>query len=85
LPQVWDNVPLPGFRIIDTVNRYRGNKLFKVLDPRGVEFEITAKSLFHIVCEGEISHGVITTPCIWKSNKDLRVWTPSDNQESINA
>lgn len=73
-PRVWDNFPTTGFQIIDTVSRYRGNKLFKVMDPRGLEFEITAKSLFHIICDGEIKSGEIISPCVWKANKDLRVW-----------
>lgn len=70
-PKIWVNEPLAGFTIIDTVNRYRGNKLFKVLDPRGVEFEITVASLFDIIQNGDISNGVIHTPCAWKANKKL--------------
>jgi hypothetical protein len=72
-PRVWDNVPLSNFTIIDTVNRYRGNKLFKVLDPRGVEFEVTVKSLFVIIQEAIIINGVIQNKCVWKTNKDLVV------------
>lgn len=72
-PRVWDNEPLTGFTIIDTVNRYRGNKLFKVLDPRGVEFEITVSSLFQLLMDGCVDKGVITVPCIWKANKNLVV------------
>jgi hypothetical protein len=73
IPRIWDNVPLAGFKIIDTVNRYRGNKLMKVLDPRGIEFEITIKSLFNIIQEGKIEHGEIMSKCVWKSGKDLVV------------
>lgn len=72
-PRVWDNVPLSNFKIIDTVNRYRGNKLFKVLDPRGIEFEVTVKSLFAIIQESTIINGVIQDKCVWKTNKDLVV------------
>jgi hypothetical protein len=72
-PRVWDNEPLTGFRIIDTVNRYRGNKLFKVLDPRGVEFEVTVASLFALLSDGEIRKGEILSPCVWKANKSLIV------------
>lgn len=72
-PRVWDNEPLTGFRIIDTVNRYRGNKLFKVLDPRGVEFEVTVASLFALLMDGEVKEGEIMSPCIWKANKNLIV------------
>jgi hypothetical protein len=72
-PRIWSNVALTGFRLIDTVNRYRGNKLFKVLDPRGVEFEITVQSLFHILQEGVVQNGLIISPCVWKSGKNLIV------------
>ena len=70
-PRIWDNVPLSGFKIIDTVNRYRGNKLFKVLDPRGIEFEITVQSLFNLIQSGTISNGEIMGECIWKHGKNL--------------
>lgn len=72
-PRIWDNVPLSGFKIIDTVCRYRGNKLFKVLDPRGVEFEITAASLFNIIMNGRVENGEILDTCVWKANKNLVV------------
>jgi hypothetical protein len=72
-PRIWENVPTTGFKIIDTVNRYRGNKLFKVLDPRGIEFEITVQSLFHLLQEGTVSNGIIQDPCVWMKNKDLVV------------
>lgn len=70
-PKIFDNTPMSGFEIIDTVNRYRGNKLFKVKDPRGYVFEVTVASLFEIISNGIIENGVIKNPCIWKSNKNL--------------
>jgi hypothetical protein len=72
-PRIWDNVPLTGFRIIDTVNRYRGNKLFKVMDPRGVEFEVTVANLFTLLMDGKVNEGEIMSPCMWKANKNLVV------------
>ena len=72
-PKIWDNVPMEGFKIIDTVNRYRGNKLFKVLDPRGIEFEITVQSLYHLLQEGTVRNGVILDACVWMKGKDLVV------------
>lgn len=72
-PKVWDNDPMEGFKIIDTVNRYRGNKLFKVLDPRGIEFEITVQSLYHILQEATVRNGVILDACVWMKGKDLVV------------
>jgi hypothetical protein len=72
-PRIWENEPLRGFKIIDTVNRYRGNKLFKVLDPRGLEFEVTVASLFEIIQSGCIEKGEIKSGCVWKANKNLLV------------
>lgn len=72
-PRVWENVPMRGFKLIDTVNRYRGNKLFKVMDPRGVEFEITVASLFQILCDGTVQEGEIMNTCVWKAGKNLMV------------
>jgi hypothetical protein len=74
-PRVWENEPLSGFTIIDTVNRYRGNKLFKVLDPRGLEFEVTVASLFQIIQDGTIEKGEIKNACVWKGNKNLVIYT----------
>ena len=71
VPRVWANEPLTGFMIVDTVNRYRGNKLFKVLDPRGIQFEVTVASLFEIIQHGTITKGRIMDACLWKSNKNL--------------
>lgn len=70
-PRVWANEPLTGFMIVDTVNRYRGNKLFKVLDPRGIQFEVTVASLFEIIQHGTITKGRIMDACLWKGNKNL--------------
>ena len=58
---------------IDTVRRYRGNKLFKVKDPRGLVFEITVASMFEILQDGVVEKGIIKSPCIWKTNKNLIV------------
>jgi len=71
IPRVWENEPLTGFTIVDTVNRYRGNKLFKVLDPRGIQFEVTVASLFEIIQHGTIEKGLIKDACVWKGNKNL--------------
>lgn len=74
-PVVLDNVPTKGFEIIDTVSRYStSNKLVKVLDPRGYVFEITIASLFEIMRQGSIVHGIIQEPCVWKANKNLIIY-----------
>lgn len=70
-PKIWDNVPLTGFKLLDTVNRYRGNKLFKVMDPRGIEFEVTVQSLFEVLTNGIVERGEIKNACLWKAGKNL--------------
>lgn len=71
-PAVWDNVPLTGFKIKDTVSRYStSNKLWKILDPRGVVFEITTEVFENIVLNGTIIKGEIQDECIWLANKNL--------------
>ena len=73
-PRIWDNEPLTGFKIIDTANRYRGNKLLIIQDPRGLRFEITVASLFEIISNGTIVNGEIMNPCVWKSGKNLVIY-----------
>jgi hypothetical protein len=71
-PQVWDNTPRNGFRLVDTVSRQvTSNKLFLVLDPRGMEFEVTAVSLFQILMNGSVVKGEIVEPCVWMNSKNL--------------
>lgn len=56
-----ENKPLHGFKIVDTVSRWStNNKLFRVLDPRGFEFEITAENLFDIIQNAGVVKGMIT-------------------------
>lgn len=71
-PAVWDNTPLEGFEIQETVSRYStSNKFWKVLDPRGVVFEISTENFEKIVLNGTIVKGVIQEKCVWVGNKNL--------------
>ena len=74
-PQVWDNNPLTGFKIEKSVSRYStSNKLWRILDPRGVEFEISTGCLEQIIEDATIlKGGVIDAKCVWMSNKTLIV------------
>lgn len=73
-PQIWDNIPIRGFRIVKSVSRYStSNKLWRVLDPRGVEFEITTGVLEQLIEDATIlKGGEIDAECVWVTNKDLR-------------
>lgn len=70
-PIIVDNVPLEGYRIQHMVARYRGNKVWRVLDPRGFELEIASGVFEDIVMTGVVDHGLIVGPCIWQSQKKL--------------
>jgi hypothetical protein len=72
LPVIWHNDALTGFRVMHSVNRYTAN-IWRILDPRGYEFEITTASFDHIVASTDIHKGAIQGKCRWKSNKNLVV------------
>lgn len=71
-PRIWDNEPLAGFKILTSVTRHStSNKVWRVLDPRGLQFEISTASFEMIVMNADIHKGVIMAPCIWAGNKNL--------------
>jgi hypothetical protein len=70
-PQIWENVPIDGFTIVNVVSRSKGNKLFRVEDPRGGQFEITSYALYDIALQGSIVQGKILNKCVWKSGHVL--------------
>ena len=73
-PQIWDNVPTTGFKIVDTVSRYStSNKFWLVLDPRGVKFEISTGTFEELIMQTTIVKGVIQEACVWETNKKLVV------------
>ena len=73
-PQVWDNAPQTGFKILRSVSRYgTSNKLWRVMDPRGLQFEITTGWFEDIIMKATIQNGEIMSPCVWESNKKLVV------------
>lgn len=73
-PQIWDNVPTTGFKIVDTVSRYStSNKFWLVLDPRGAKFEISTGVFETLIMNTTIIKGVIQDACVWEANKRLVV------------
>lgn len=71
-PRIIDNVPLEGFRIQHMVARYKGNKLWRILDPRGFELEILSGVLEDLLMTGVVDRGLIVGPCIWAGPKNLK-------------
>lgn len=71
-PKIIDNVPMVGFKIVSSVGRYStANKLWRVLDPRGFELEISCANLESIINETTITKGVIESACMWRTPKIL--------------
>lgn len=72
-PVVWDNEPRDGFRILKSVSRMStSNKLWRILDPRGVQFEISTASLEDLLEQTTITKNLIIGKCVWMSNKNLK-------------
>lgn len=72
-PMIWDNEPRTGFKILTSVSRYStSNKLWRVLDPRGIQFEISTASFEELVMLCTIVKGEILEPCQWLSTKTLK-------------
>lgn len=71
-PRIWLNEPLDGFRLTNFVTRHNtANKLWKVLDPRGIIFEISTGSLEKIMMNTTIERGLIHGKCVWMNNTNL--------------
>ncbi|PHS22221.1 MAG: hypothetical protein COA84_13770 [Robiginitomaculum sp.] len=64
-PKIFDNDPHFGFQIIDVVARHRGNKVYRLKDPRGFELEITAQNVLDIIAECTLTKGVIADKMLW--------------------
>lgn len=75
-PFIFDNVPRTGFKVLRSVSRYStSNKLWRILDPIGIEFEITTGCFEDIVMNATIINGEIQGECVWVSNKKLVVFS----------
>ena len=73
-PRIIVNNPMSGFKIERSVTRYStSNKLWRILDPRGFECEITTGCLEEIILNGTIINGEIQGECVWKENKNLQL------------
>ena len=74
-PLLLDNAPLHGFRIQKFVSRYStSNKLWRILDPRGFELEVSTPCLDELMGDTDIlKGGIIVEKCVWYTNKQLKV------------
>lgn len=72
-PRILDNIPLSGFKIAKSVSRRTtSNKLWRVLDPRGFELEISTGNFEQLLMEATVIKGDIMGNCVWVGNKNLK-------------
>lgn len=70
--RILDNIPTRGFKLLHVVSRYStSNKVFRVLDPRGFELEISADNLLDIALSGTISNGELSGEYVWAQHNSV--------------
>jgi len=79
--RVIENAPTRGFKLLEVVSRYRtSNKLFRVLDPRGFELEISADNLLDLAMASTIVKGEIVEECVWAQHNGAYLMPTSSEQ-----
>lgn len=77
--KVFDNGLMEGFRIAESIRRIGwngGNVVWRVVDPRGFELEISSANFARIVDCATIINGVIQGKCIWGRDGAANVLLP---------
>lgn len=70
--RIIENKPTRGFKLLEVVSRYStSNKLFRVVDPRGFELEISADNLLDLAMASTIVKGEIIEECIWAQHNGV--------------
>lgn len=79
--RIIENKPTRGFKLLQVVSRYSTqNKLFRVLDPRGFELEISADNLLDVALVSTIVRGEIIEECVWGQDTSIRL-IPGSSEE----
>lgn len=77
-----DNKPINGFTVMKTVSRYStSNKLFRIMDPRGFQLEISAENLFQLIDTCTVEKGEIKDELIWGRDGQNNVLVTTDNED----
>ncbi len=86
--KVLKNELLDGYKIADSVKRVYwggGNVVWRILDPRGFEFEISSANFAKIIECTTITNGVINAKCILGRNGANNVLLPESSEPYVNA
>lgn len=81
--KVHDNVLLDGFRIAESVRRIGwngGNVVWRIVDPRGFELEISSANFARIIDCTTIENGEIKGKCIWGRDGAANVLLPESSE-----
>lgn len=69
----FDNIPLPGFTLQNSVYRSY-DTYWSIIDPRGFTVKITSKNLSDILKVTGITEGLIQQRCVWvRNNSDTKM------------
>lgn len=82
-PRIVDNELFEGYKIAEEVRRTYwggGNVVWRMVDPRGWEFEISSSNLARILDCATISNGVIQGKCIIGRDKAQNVLLPENSE-----
>ncbi len=79
--RIIDNVPIRGFKLLEVVRRYStSNKLFRVMDPRGFELEISADNLLDLALQCTIVKGDVIEECVWAQSNGVYLLPTTSEQ-----
>jgi hypothetical protein len=79
--RIIENKPTRGFKLLEVVSRYStSNKLFRVLDPRGFELEISSDNLLDLALASTIVKGEIIEECVWAQHGGVYLIPTSSEQ-----
>lgn len=81
-----DNVLMTGFKIAHSVSRYStSNVVWRILDPRGFELEISSPNMSDLIGVTTIENGEIQERCIWARQGANNVLLAENDPEYIQA
>jgi hypothetical protein len=73
-PEIWDNIPVTGFKVVNAVSRYStSNKWWRIFDPRGVLFELSTEAFNELIQNNTVSNGNIIGYYVWSTHKGLKL------------
>lgn len=67
-----------GFKIGSTYTHAKNSYGYYIIDPRGYTIPISTDNLGDILRDSVVDHGLITTPCIWDDNGELKTQSQYD-------